>query len=266
VTEPTQKENLVLNPIGYFSCEKKFPYEAASQGTMDLSGDRGLIELEPGFNFEQAVRGLAHMSHLWVMFWFHNNENWKPLVMVPRGSTEKQGVFATRSPHRPNPVGLSLVKIDEIDQRKIWVRDFDLLDGTPILDLKPYHPEADVAINPKLGWMEKLNEQEYAVSTTAQFDRKAQFLYTKGVKQLVPFCGQQLRFDPFNQEKKRVTFTSENDGIIAYRTWRIHFYTDKFLIRLETIRSGYTDTDLKAREDKWNDKEIHREFIALFGR
>lgn len=265
--EEKKNDPLVLNPIGYFSCEKRNPYEAASQGSLDLSGDRGLIELLPGHNFEQAVRGLGNMSHLWVFFWFHNNENWKPLVMVPRGSIEKQGVFSTRSPYRPNPIGLSLVKIDQVDQRKIWVRDFDLLDGTPILDLKPYHPEADVAVNPKLGWMEKLGEQEYAVTTTDQFDRKAQFLHLRGIKQLVPFCGQQLRFDPFNQEKKRVSFTSENDGVLAYRTWRIHFYTKDLMIRLETIRSGYSDQDLSNKtDDKWKDKDIHREFIAAFGR
>jgi tRNA-Thr(GGU) m(6)t(6)A37 methyltransferase TsaA len=263
---PLDLEKLQLSPIGVFRSDKKRPYEAASQGSLDQSQELGLIELHPGHNFEQAMRGLAKMSHLWVLFWFHQKEHWKPLVMVPRGTTDKQGVFSTRSPYRPNPLGLSLVEIAEVTERKIWVRNFDILDGTPIFDLKPFHPEADVPTNPRFGWMENLHLQEFAVSTTPQFDRKAQYLFTQGVKQLVPFCNQQLRYDPFNSEKKRVLMESESNGILAYRTWRVHFHTQGQLIRLETIRSGYSDHDLKAQVDKWNDKDIHREFITIFGR
>lgn len=257
---------LVLQPIGVFRSEKKRPYEAPSQGHLDQSGERGLIELNPGQNFEQAVRGLGRMSHVWVLFWFHQKENWKPLVTVPRGATEKQGVFSTRSPHRPNPIGMSLVEIDEVGERRIWVRNFDILDGTPILDLKPFHPDADVPKDPRYGWLENLHQEEYAIATTPLFDREAQFLFARGVRMLVPFCNQQLRFDPFNSEKKRVKFESEDRGVLAYRTWRIHFMTTDRTIRLEFIRSGYTDADLEKKEDRWNDKEIHREFISAFGR
>ncbi len=258
---------LTLKPIGIFRSDKKYPYETASQGSLDQSGERALIDLLPGKNFEQAVRGISKMSHIWVIFGFHQNENWKPIVTVPRGSIDKQGVFATRSPHRPNPLGLSLVEVLDVTERQIWVKNFDLLDGTPILDIKPFHPEADVPINPKFGWMENLNQDQYVVLTTPEFDKRAQYLHGNGVKQITPFCSQQLRFDPFNAEKKRVKMESDtNRGVLAYRTWRILFFHREMIIRLDRIFSGYTNEDLKNREDKWKDKALHREFNAIFGR
>jgi tRNA-Thr(GGU) m(6)t(6)A37 methyltransferase TsaA len=271
--------SLSLQPIGIFRSDKKYPYEAASQGSLDQSDEVGLIELAAGQNFEQALKGLSEMSHVWVLFWFHHNENWKPQVKVPRGSDEKQGVFATRSPYRPNPIGLSLVEIVQIEERKIWVKGFDLLDGTPILDLKPYHPEADTAASPRLGWMENLEADEFIVQTTAEFDEQANFLFEGGVKQIVSFAKQQLRFDPFNSEKKRVKMDAKEGearlgGVLSYRTWRIEFKVEngtqvpgtRSTIRLTKIRSGYSEDELRATEDRWADKQLHREFVAVFGR
>lgn len=256
--------DLTLSPIGIFRCSLKQPAEAASQGHLSQSEERGLIELGPGSNFEQALTGLFQMTHLWVLFWFHQKNAWKPMVQVPRGSDDKLGVFATRSPHRPNPLGLSLVRIDEIKDRRIWVREFDLLDETPILDLKPYHPEADVAHEPvQFGWMGNLSSNEYEIDESDLFQRQAAFLFESGVTALVPLCRQQLRFDPFNSEKKRVTVSS-HDGILAYRTWRIHFSHAGHRIRLERIRSGYTQNDMSSGEDRWQDKVLHSEFTARF--
>lgn len=256
---------LSFTPIGVFRCEKKQPYETASQGHLDLSNDVGCIELAGGHNFEQALTGLAEMSHVWVVFAFHRNENWKPLVQVPRGSKDKQGVFATRSPYRPNSIGLSLVEIDRIEGRKIWVRHFDLLDGTPVLDLKPYHPEADMPQHsPLLGWMETLAQDEYQVAESTGFQEQGAWLEHKGVTQIRAFCRQQLRFDPLNADKKRVRRLSDSEAVLAYRTWRVTFRVDEKNITLEHISSGYTDKDLATDHDKWNDKDVHRSFTSLF--
>lgn len=261
------KSLIVYRPIGIFRCDKHHPAEAASQGHLDQSDEKGLIELYDGQNFEQAVRGLGTMTHLWVLFHFHQKENWKPLVQVPRGSQDKQGVFGTRSPHRPNPIGLSLVRIEEVDQRKIWVSEFDLLNETPILDLKPFHPEADMPTGDfRAGWMDHLNDDEYHIQTTPLFEKQATFLHSRGVRQLPTFCKQQLRFDPFNAKKKRVKKTSPTTSMIAYRTWRIHFSYEGQNIRLEFIQSGYSDADFKEPEDRWQDRQLHIEFIRAFGR
>ncbi|MFA5583326.1 MAG: tRNA (N6-threonylcarbamoyladenosine(37)-N6)-methyltransferase TrmO [Bacteriovoracaceae bacterium] len=100
--------------------------------------------------FMEAFRGIEAYSHLWLLFQFHevNEENIKALVRPPRFEGEKRGVFATRSPHRPNRIGMSVVKFEKLEVTHseviLTVSGVDLLDGTPILDIKPYLPYADV--------------------------------------------------------------------------------------------------------------------------
>jgi tRNA-Thr(GGU) m(6)t(6)A37 methyltransferase TsaA len=108
------------------------------------------IELLPPYDDPDALEGLDTCSHLWVQFVFHANkrEEWKPKVKPPRlGGNKTLGVFATRSPVRPAPIGLSVVRIEGIEQRenKVFIRisGIDLLDGTPVLDIKPYVPYTD---------------------------------------------------------------------------------------------------------------------------
>ena len=108
----------------------------------------GVIELNPQFSIN-AIRGLDGFDYLWVQFIFHQtiDEGFSELVRPPRlGGKIKQGVFATRSPHRPNAIGLSLVKIDKIEfdkQINIHISGVDFLDGTPVLDIKPYLPHIE---------------------------------------------------------------------------------------------------------------------------
>ena len=106
---------------------------------------KGVITLQPAYNDINAFRGIDAFSHLWLMFQFHQVESgkWRPLVRPPRlGGNEKIGVFATRSTHRPSNLGLSVVKLESVSMHKgqvtIRVSGVDLLDGTPIIDIKPY--------------------------------------------------------------------------------------------------------------------------------
>ncbi len=110
----------------------------------------GYIELTPEYASVEAVRGLAQFSHLWLIFAFHQTaeKGWSPLVRPPRlGGNTRMGVFATRATHRPNPLGLSVVKLERVEckgQRiRIFISGLDLLDNTPILDIKPYLPYSD---------------------------------------------------------------------------------------------------------------------------
>lgn len=111
----------------------------------------GEIVFEPEFRSADAVRGLESWSHLWLIWQFSENlgKAWSPTVRPPRlGGNARVGVFATRSPFRPNPIGLSCVKLEGIEYRKdlgpvITVSGADLVDGTPIFDIKPYLPYAD---------------------------------------------------------------------------------------------------------------------------
>ena len=106
-----------------------------------------------------ALRGLDGFSHVWAIYLCHLNTGWSPLVQPPRGPRVKQGVFATRSPHRPNSIGLSLLRISRVDERArvIHFLGGDLLDGTPILDVKPYIHAYDSAKDAAHGWLDKLD-------------------------------------------------------------------------------------------------------------
>ena len=116
-----------------------------------VEGLKGRIVFEPAYRTVEAVRGIEEFSHLWLLWGFSKvtRQGWSATVAPPRlGGKKKMGVFATRSPYRPNPVGLSSVKLDrvEIDGRLgavLWVSGVDMLDGTPIYDIKPYLPYSD---------------------------------------------------------------------------------------------------------------------------
>ena len=117
------------------------------------------LELLPPYNQENLVRGLDGFSHLWIQFIFHKtmDEGWRPTIRPPRlGGKQRMGVFATRSTHRPNPVGLSVVKLDKIvsghGKLSLQLAEADLLDGTPVIDIKPYLPYADALPEAKGGF------------------------------------------------------------------------------------------------------------------
>ena len=108
---------------------------------------RTRIELLPPYNKEEAIEGLEQVSHIWLLFLFHGVGSCPDTLRVrpPRlGGNERIGVFASRSTHRPNGIGQSVVRVERIEGTDIWVSGADLLDGTPIIDIKPYVPYSDV--------------------------------------------------------------------------------------------------------------------------
>lgn len=116
-----------------------------------VEGITATIIFEPDYRAAEALRGIEDFSHLWLIWGFSGNrhDNWSPTVRPPRlGGNTRMGVFATRSPFRPNPVGLSCVKLEGVEQdgengTVLRVSGVDMMDGTPIYDIKPYIPYAD---------------------------------------------------------------------------------------------------------------------------
>lgn len=104
----------------------------------------------------EAFRDLAGFERIWLLFVFHRSEGWKAEVKPPRGGG-KRSVLATRSPHRPNAIGLSAVELVAVEDRALRVRGMDLLDGTPILDIKPYVPYADAFPQSRAGWIDDID-------------------------------------------------------------------------------------------------------------
>jgi tRNA-Thr(GGU) m(6)t(6)A37 methyltransferase TsaA len=103
-----------------------------------------------------AFRDLAGFERIWLLFAFHRSEGWKAEVRPPRGGG-KRSVLATRSPHRPNAIGLSAVELIAVEDHSLRVRGMDLLDGTPILDIKPYVPYADAFPTSRAGWIDEID-------------------------------------------------------------------------------------------------------------
>ena len=141
-----------ITPIGTFFGDAVYKYEAPRQGRL-FAGHPGRIVLNEGQNFEMALRDLDGFERIWVIFQFHENEGWRPTTRppVPPKGKDRVGTFASRSPYRPNPIGLSCVRLLKIDGLTLYVDEADLLNGTPVLDIKPYIPMADAFPDAKAG-------------------------------------------------------------------------------------------------------------------
>ncbi len=142
-------KNMDIKAIAYIENEYKQKFGIPRQSGLVKSAVSKIV-FEPEFRDVNAVRGLEEYSHLWLIWHFSENEKegWSATVRPPRlGGNKRMGVFATRSPFRPNPIGLSCVELDKIEIKEngpvIYIKGADLMSGTPILDIKPYVPYAD---------------------------------------------------------------------------------------------------------------------------
>lgn len=126
------------------------------EGTESGAPAEAVLELRADLPAE-TLRGLQGFERIWLLFAFHRSEGWAPLVQPPRGPKGKQGVLATRSPHRPNAIGLSAVELVSVDGNRLCLRGVDLLDGTPVLDIKPYVPYADAFPQSRAGWIDAVD-------------------------------------------------------------------------------------------------------------
>jgi tRNA-Thr(GGU) m(6)t(6)A37 methyltransferase TsaA len=135
-----------------------------------VTASTATIELIPPFNQYEATRGLEDFSHIWLTFVFHRHvgQGWNAVVKPPRlDGKQRFGVFATRASFRPNPIGMSIVKLNFIEQQDdrvlIHVNGADLLDQTPVLDIKPYVPYSDMITDAKGGFTDSVKEELFQV-------------------------------------------------------------------------------------------------------
>ncbi len=151
----TDPAGFVLRPIGTVRAEQVVHHEAPRQSGLGR-GAAGQIHLRQGL--QNCLQDLAGFSHLWVLFWFHHARGFRSQLVPPR-DTKKRGLFATRAPQRPNPIGLSCVRLLRIEKRVLHIADHDLLDGTPVLDLKPYLPYCDSVPDAATGYVATLPKE-----------------------------------------------------------------------------------------------------------
>jgi tRNA-Thr(GGU) m(6)t(6)A37 methyltransferase TsaA len=258
---PDGHREVTYKSIAIFRSNAIHPYEAPRQASLDISGHEGVIDIK-GLPHE-TLKDLEGFDRIWLLYDFHHNKNWKSLVLPPRGPHEKRGVFATRSPYRPNSIGLSSVELVRIEGTKIIVKGTDLLDGTPILDIKPYVTYADSFPTSKQGWLEGLDKNRFDVAFSQVAEAKLKWLEENGVETIRGFLIQQLEFDPSDEVRKRVS-THGKKHRLSYRTWRADFQFDESTrdLVVNDLSSGYTAIELSDSVDKHGDKDLHRKFIA----
>jgi tRNA-Thr(GGU) m(6)t(6)A37 methyltransferase TsaA len=116
------------------------------------AGVKGTVEVLE--DFHSGLKDLDGFSHIILLYHFHRSRGFN-LHVVPFMDSEPRGLFATRAPKRPNPIGFSVVQLDKIEDGVLYIRDVDILDGTPLLDIKPYVPEFDAQVETRTGWLEK---------------------------------------------------------------------------------------------------------------
>lgn len=244
--------------IGVLRGGGEFPQQAPRQGI--YARNEGYIELFPRCNYEQALEDLAGFERIWLLFVFDRNSNWKPKVLPPYGIRRKVGLFASRSPYRPNPIGLSAVELVKIEGLKVHIRNFDLLDGTPVLDIKPYIPEADAFPGAKAGWRDSVPPVPELCITPEAAEEMAKILACGG-PDIADVARIQLTLQSENPERQRLSGVPGEEQILAWRTWRIAFIREQGNVTVKRIFSGYTPEELAAQEDPYKDKSIHRSFL-----
>lgn len=150
-----QKQFFQFESIGWV--ESPFKDRFAVPRQPGLAPVKGVIHLHDREDLRLAIKNLEQFSHIWVLFVFHEHggKSWKPSIRPPRlGGKQKVGVLSSRSPHRPNPIGMSVFPLSHVDAEKglIYISGLDVIDGTPVLDIKPYLPYADSYPEASAGW------------------------------------------------------------------------------------------------------------------
>ncbi len=227
-----------MTPIGYFSSKQSERYALPRQPGAGIE-NCGLVTLEKQRNFEQALEDLKGFDRIWLIYQLHRNSNWKPKVMPPRGE-KKRGLFATRSPHRPNPIGLSCVELIKVEGLHIWIGNHDLLDGSPILDIKPYIAYSDSFPDASQGWLEELEEpRDWEIEFSLVARKQIETIKASYLEELIISS---LKKNPLpnrhNRIKKRAN--EANSYELAIKEWRVDYEIKNTTIFIKELRCGYS--------------------------
>jgi tRNA-Thr(GGU) m(6)t(6)A37 methyltransferase TsaA len=255
---------LTLDPIGFVRSALAAKVQAARQPPA-AAGMQARIELLPGRNFEHALEDLCSWKLIWVLFWFHHNPGWRPKVLPPRSTTGRKGVFATRAPHRPNPIGMSVVRLEAVDGLTLHIRDADMLEGTPVLDLKPYVAYTDAHPDAGNGWLvQDAQSSDPVPAYDVQFDalaaEQAVWIETHTGLAIGARIRATLALGPEPHPYRRIR---RFDGWmqLAVKEWRVRFAVAGRNVRVIGIDSGFRPSQLADPLFR-----VHRDFLDRWPR
>ncbi len=232
------------------------------------TGTPGIIELLPGMNLEHAIEDLAGWERIWVIFWFDRNAGWRPKVLPPRSTDGRKGVLATRSPHRPNPIGLSALRLERIEGLQLHVLDADLLDGTPVLDIKPYVPYTDAFPESGSGWLAPAAAdpgKAYVVGFSAAAETQLAWIAARSALPLRERIVNTLMLGPQPHPYRRIKRGKDGGLALAVQDWRATFEVSGEVVRVLALHTGYRPSQLETgADDPSGQLRLHREFAAQF--
>jgi tRNA-Thr(GGU) m(6)t(6)A37 methyltransferase TsaA len=266
VSPPGPDHVMSLTPIGLVRSPLVERADAPRQPRLPGAVD-GVIQLFPGHGYEDALSDLDQWDHIWVLFWFHRNVDYRPKVQPPR-SAVKRGVLATRAPYRPNPIGMSALRLLRVEGLQLHVAALDLLDGTPVLDVKPYVPYTDAIPEANHGWLD-LGEVEakvrpadpvtaYQVSYAPLALEQLAFLAEAGAE-LKTRIDASLALGPSPHAYRRIKQVGEG-YVLAVKDWRAAFRADGRLITVQELKSGYRPAELCSAEGEA--PASHKAFVS----
>jgi tRNA-Thr(GGU) m(6)t(6)A37 methyltransferase TsaA len=262
-------ESFLIRPIGFVRSPFGEKVDAPRQAVTAESVP-GRIEIES--EHEHALTDLEGFERIWVLFWFHaaSRTGSTPSKVLPPRSDRKRGVFATRSPHRPNPIGMSAVRLERIDGLVLHVRDLDLLDGTPVIDLKPYLAYADAFPESGAGW---LATEDPRPAWTVRFAEtaEAQLSWIENLERKIDVdlrarIVEALALGPQPHPYRRIKKTDDGGLVLAVKDWRVRIAASDPAERTLTalrISTGWRAKELATGTDP--SLEVHRAFVARFG-
>jgi tRNA (adenine37-N6)-methyltransferase len=277
---PTSPNTLTLRPIGYVRTAQQVKFQARHQpdetesvGADGTSGNVLELLSEPGLDL--ALRDLAGFDRIWLLWWFHRNENWNPLVRPPRGPSRKRGVFATRSPHRPNPLGMTPVRLLAIEGRRLVLGPCDLVDGTPVFDIKPYVPAYDSFPDDAAGWIDEVDAADaappkYSVTLGALALEQAEWLRAEWGIDYTPKLHELLARDPSPHRTRRIRRQPGGRYEIGCGAWRACFVVAGDAVEVDLLgpayprrfllRPGYEEVPDRVAQlaflERWPDSEL----------
>ncbi|HET8934159.1 MAG TPA: tRNA (N6-threonylcarbamoyladenosine(37)-N6)-methyltransferase TrmO [Polyangiales bacterium] len=232
----------------------------------------GRIELYARAEIEDALTDLDAWTHIWVLFWFHLNDSWRAKVQPPR-SEKKRGLFATRSPYRPNPLGMSVLRLDRVEGRVLHVRDLDILDQTPVLDIKPYVAYTDAVPTASAGWLDALGNEAIADSGPrfeVEFVERAiaqlEWLRPRAALDIEALARSVLCAGPAPHAYRRIR-VRDGYSVLAVKDFRLRFRVVGQHIQVFEIGSGYRPrvlSDPRAEPSELTPLSVHREFVRVF--
>lgn len=227
---------LSLRPIGHIRSGKHVKFAARHQPD-EREAEENFLELLPDARLALATADLAGFDRVWLLWWFHRNTGWRPQVIPPRGPQKRRGVFATRSPHRPNALGLTPVRLLGVEPggRLLRLGPCDLVEGTPVFDIKPYVPAYDSFPGSRAGWIDEVDAAErsaprFAVELAPRAVEQAEWLRETWGVDFLPRVRELLGRDPSPHRTRRIRRVPAEHGggaQIGCGAWRAMFVVDE---------------------------------------